>query len=202
MDIQPWLVSEARRLTIDIKELQTDIAVIERKFQVEVTDQENTLPLGVHEWNNFKDAISDSCLVMIQQLEDFIDNRYQRQLHWSALRLLTASGVLSSEIDAYQSKLHYVANNPSEKSTSVKLLYDYFVARLQPTGAKFSLRLTQLISRVMDPDTWSVEADLTQNGDGSGNVRVKLAFRPETHNRRAEEREREKRLKRLEIDEQ
>lgn len=199
MEIQPWLVSEARRLTVDIKDLQTDIAVIERKFQVEVTDQENTLPLGAHEWNNFKEAIADSCLVMIQQLEDFIDNRYQRQLHWSALRLLTASGVLSSEIDAYQSKLRYVANNPSKKSKGVQLLYDYFVARLQPTGSKFSLRLTQLISRVMDPDTWSVEADLTQDSGGNGNVRVKLSFRPETNNRRAEERERERRLKLLEI---
>lgn len=200
MDIQPWLINEARKLTTDIKELQTDIAVIERKFQVEVVDNENTLPLGLHEWTMFKDNITESCMVMIEQLEDFIDNRYQRQLHWSALRLLSAAGVLSSEIDAYQSKLRYVAGNPSAKSTSVQYLYDYFVARLQPTGAKFSLRLTQLLSRVMDPYSWTVEADLTQNSSQGGNVRLKLQFRPDTKQRRQEEREQEKRLKRIEMD--
>ena len=201
MELHPWLVNEARKLTADIKELQTDIALIERKFQVEVVDAENTLPLGMHEWHNFKEAIGEACLVIIEQLEDFIDNRYQRQLHWSALRLLTASGVLSSEIDAYQSKLQYVANNPSEKSPNVQLLHDYFVARLQPTGVKFALRLTQLMSRVLDPYAWSVEADLTQSGDGHGNVRLRMQFRPNTEHRRLEEREREKRLKRIEIDE-
>lgn len=201
MDVNPWLISEARKLTTDIKDLQTDIALIERKFQVEVTDRENTLPLGKNEWHVFKETISRSCLTMIEQLEDFIDNKFQRQLHWSALRLLTAAGVLSTEIDAYLSKLKYVASNPSEKSKDVKHLCDYFVARLQPTGAKFALRLTQLLSRVLDPSHWSVEADLTQNAGGTSNVRLRLEFKPDTKIRRVEEREREKRLRRIQIDE-
>lgn len=200
MDLQPWLVSEARKLTNDIRELQTDIALIEGKFQVEYTDQENTLPLGEHEWQTFKETVSNSCMVMIEMLEDFLDNRYQRQLHWSALRLLTASGVLSSEIDAYQRKLGYIANNPSDKSKSVVHLRDYFSARLQPTGGKFALRMTQLLSRVLDPHRWSVEADLTHATGEVSNVRLRLQFQPETKVRRAEERARLKQLKRIEID--
>ncbi len=200
MDIKSWLVGEAQRLTNDIKELQTDIAVIERKFQVQVVDSENTLPLGLNEWGVFKENIMVSCAIMVEQLEDFIDNRYGRQLHWSALRLLAASGVLSAEIDSYQSKLAYVAKNPSEKSEGVTLLYDYFNARLQPVGSSFSLRVTQLLTRVMDPFAWSVEANLTQSQNDPSSVRLKMEFRPDTGKRRKDEREREKRLKRIEID--
>lgn len=199
MDMKSWLLGEANRLSNDIKDLQTDIAVIERKFQVEVVDKDNTLPLGMHEWGVFKERIQTSCTVMIDQLEDFIDNRYGRQLHWSALRLLAASGVLSAEIDSYQSKLAYIAKNPSEKSKGVSQLYDYFVARLQPLGGRFSLRVTQLLTRVMDPYTWSVEANLTQNHGDPSNVKLRLEFKPETKKRRIEEREKEKRLKRIEI---
>lgn len=199
MDIRAWLVGEAERLSNDIKELQTDIAVMERKFQVEVVDRDNTLPLGLNEWAAFKDRVLTACAVMIEQLEDFIDNRYGRQLHWSALRLLAASGVLSSEIESYQSRLAYIAKNPSEKSTSVAQLYDYFVARLQPVGGRFSLRVTQLLTRVMDPHVWSVEANLTQSQGDAGGVKLRLEFKPDTKVRRQEEREREKRLKRIEI---
>lgn len=195
-----WLVAEAKKLSDDINSLHTDIAVMERKFQVEVVDADNTLPLGKHEWSTFKTTVSDACMTMIEQLDDFIDNRYGRQLHWSALRLLAASGVLSSEIDSYQSRLAYIVKNPSEKSQKVEMFHDYFLARLQPTGSRFALRVTQLLTRVMDPDTWSLEADLTASGDTNGNVRLKLAFKPNTKQRRREELEREKRLKRLQID--
>lgn len=200
MEVQTWLIGEAKKLTDDIKELQTDIAVIERKFEVQVVDSENTLPLGLNEWSVFKDNVIASCVIMIEQLEDFIDNRYGRQLHWSALRLLAAAGVLSAEIDSYQSKLAYIAKNPSDKSTGVTLLYDYFVARLQPVGSRFSLRITQLLTRVMDPFAWSVEANLTQSQSDPSNVRLKMEFRPNTKQRRKDEREREKRLRRIEID--
>ena len=200
MEMKAWLIGEARKLTHDIKELQTDIAVIERKFEVQVVDRENTLPLGLNEWGVFKDNVIASCVTMIEQLEDFIDNRYGRQLHWSALRLLAASGVLSAEIDSYQSKLAYVARNPSDKSPGVTLLHDYFVARLQPVGSRFSLRVTQLLTRVMDPYAWSVEANLSQSQNAPSNVRLKMEFRPDTGKRRQDEREREKRLKRIEID--
>ena len=199
MDMQSWLIGEANRLSNDIKEVQTDIALIERKFQVQVVDRENTLPLGLNEWGTFKERVMSSLATMTEQLDDFIDNQYGRQLHWSALRLLAASGVLSAEIDSYQSKLAYIAKNPSEKSAGVALLYDYFAARLQPVGGRFSLRVTQLLTRVMDPHTWSVEANLSQSQTDSSNVRLRMEFKPETKKRRIEEREREKRMKRIEI---
>ncbi|MEM7082123.1 MAG: hypothetical protein AAF465_05275 [Pseudomonadota bacterium] len=200
MDMKEWLVQEAQKLTNDIKELQTDIAVLERKFEIQVVDSENTLPLGHNEWKQFKDNILSSCMIMIEQLEDFIDNRYERQLHWSALRLLAASGVLSAEIDSYQSKLAYVAKNPSDRSPGVTMLYDYFVARLQPVGSRFSLRITQLLTRVMDPFSWSVEANLTQSQSDPGSVKLRMEFHPNTKQRRKEELAREKHLKRLELD--
>jgi len=200
MNMKSWLVREAQRLTDDIKELQTDLAVIERKFQIQVVDAENTLPLGLNEWGSFKDSVTASCAIMIEQLEDFIDNRYGRQLHWSALRLLAASGVLSAEIDSYQSKLAYIAKNPSEKSVGITNLFDYFTARLQPVGGRFSLRVTQLLTRVIDPFAWSVEANLSQSSSNSGGVKLKMEFRPDTDKRRKDEREREKRLKRIEIE--
>ncbi|MFK8029318.1 MAG: hypothetical protein AB8G18_03700 [Gammaproteobacteria bacterium] len=199
MDNKSWLISEAKRLSDDIKEVKTDIAVIERKFEVQVVDWDNTLPLGLNEWGVFKARIMSSLSVMNEQLSDFINNRYGRQLHWSALRLLAASGVLSAEIDSYQSKLAYIAKNPSEKSEGVALLCDYFTARLQPVGGRFSLRVTQLLTRVMDPYTWSVEANVSQSQSDPGNVRLRMEFRPETKNRRREEREHEKRMKRIEI---
>ena len=206
MEHDPWLVKEAERVTQDLRDLQTDIKLSERKFQVRMSDKERTIVLGDNEWSMFKERISDSCDEMIGNLEDFVENEYRRQLHWSALRLLTASAVVSAELRAYREKLDYIARHPSNSSADVNSMVNWFEARIEPLFGRLSARLVQIMSRVLHPDSWEVATDLTAIGaaaagaGGGGSVRLKLSFRPNTEEKARLERERIKRLRRLDLD--
>ncbi len=203
MEHDAWLTREAGRIGEDLKELQTDISLYERKFQVQMSDKERTLVLGDNEWARFRGRISDACKEMLANLEDFVENEYRRQLHWSALRLMTASGVMSAEFRAYREKLNYIARHPSNTAADVNRMVNWFEARIEPLYGRMSVRLVQIMSRVLNPQSWEISTDLTNfsggaSGEGSG-VRLKLRFQPNTEEESRLERERVKRMQRLQV---
>lgn len=204
MDHEAWLAREAGRIGEDLKELQTDLSLYERKFQVHMSDKERTLVLGDNEWSRFKGRIADACREMIANLEDFVANEYRRQLHWSALRLMTASGVMSAEFRAYREKLNYIARHPSNSSADVNRMVNWFEARIEPLYGRLSVRLVQIMSRVLNPQSWEISTDLTNfsaaAAAGDSGVRLKLCFQPNTEEEARQERERVRRLQRLDID--
>jgi len=207
MDHDPWLIKEAGRVTRDLQELQTDLSLFERKFQVQMSDKDQTIVLGDNEWSRFKRRITDSCQEMIGNIEDFVDNEYRRQLHWSALRLLTASGVLSGELQAYRDKLDYIARHPSNSSVDVNKMVNWFEARIEPLYGRLSVRLVQIMARVLDPESWEISTDLASfsRGGGAGTrggVRLKIGFQPNTEEKARLERERVKRMQRLQVEDE
>ena len=202
MEQDPWLVKEAERVAEDVRALSLDISLIERKFQVQQSDSEKTIVLGASEWTTFKSRIADCCEQMLENIEDFVANEYQRQLHWSALRLLTASGMLSAEIAVYREKLAYIAGHPSEHADDAQNMLNWIAARIEPLCRRLSVRLTQIMARVLDPTSWEISTELAavKAADGSGgNVRLTLRFEPNTEERARAERERIKRLQRLDV---
>lgn len=196
-----WLTTEAQRIVDDLKELKTDIRLIERKYQVHMSDKDQTIVLGEHEWTLFKKRISDACDDMTTNLADFLDNDYRMQLHWSGLRLLTASGVLTAELRAYREKLTYIARHPSNTSADVHKLFNWFIARVEPMSGRLSARLVQFLSRVLAPRHWQITSELGDLGSQTpASVQLSLSFEPPNEESARKERERIKRLKRLDID--
>lgn len=201
MDHGPWLHKEADRITTDLRGLKTDISLIERKYQVQMSDKDNTIILGDNEWALFKGRVSDCCEEMINSLQDFLKNEYHKQLHWSALRLMTSSGVLTAELKAYREKLAYIARHPSNTSVDVQKLFNWFLARVEPLCGRLSARLVQFISRVLDPSHWEITSELGDIGaDTPASIKLTLAYEPNTGERGRLERERVKRLKRMSLD--
>lgn len=202
MDNDQWLQTEAKRIATDLRDLKTDISLIERKYQVQMSDRDQTVILGQNEWSLFKERVTDACEEMLANLQDFLNNDYQLQLHWSALRLMTASGVLTAELRAYREKLSYIARHPSNKSVDVNQLFNWFQARVEPLFGRMSARLVQFVSRVLDPQRWEIASELGDiAGEAPASITLKLAFEPNTGERTRLERERVKRLKRISLDE-
>ena len=196
-----WLKTEAQRITQDLKDLKTDISLIERKYQVQMSDKDQTIVLGENEWSLFKARVSDACDDMTSSLADFLDNDYRKQLHWSGLRLLTASGVLTAELRAYREKLTYISRHPSNTSADVHKLFNWFIARVEPMSGRLSSRLVQFLSRVLAPRRWEITSELADLGSQTpASVQLSMAFEPPNEESALMERERIKRLKRLDIE--
>ena len=205
MQQNDWLTKEAERVGQDLKDLQTDVSLYERKFQVHMSDKAHTLVLGRNEWSRFKGRVQDACDEMMDNLNDFVKDEFHRQLHWSALRLLTASGVMSAEFRAYREKLNYIARHPSNSSADVNQMINWFEARIEPLYGRLSVRLVQIMSRVLNPTSWELATDLTNFSTGGmggePGVKLTLSFAPNTEEDARAERERVKRMQRLRVDE-
>ncbi|MFK7888709.1 MAG: hypothetical protein AB8G16_17770 [Gammaproteobacteria bacterium] len=195
-----WLQTEAHRIAADLKGLKKDIRLIERRYQVQMADEDRTVIIGENEWNLFKSSISGACDDMAAGLKDFLDNDYGEQRHWSGLQLLTASGVLTAELRAYREKLAYISAHPSDSATDVKTLFNWFVARVEPLSGRLSARLVQFLSRVLNPSTFQITSELGDLGSTKpASVSLTMAFEPPDEEAAQKERERIKRLKRLDM---
>lgn len=199
MDHDPWLINEVRRLTRDLRELQTNVDLVSRKFQLGFTDDEAVVVIGKSEWGSLVERISDAREEIIAQLNDFIENDFDRQLHWSALRMLTASGVLATELSAFNGRLKFIGNRPGKHSGDVSRLIDWFEGQLLPVSQRLSTRLLQFISRVLDPASWQVAGALG-GGDAGNPLQLSMTFHPNTEVRWRHQREKEKRLERIRVD--
>ena len=193
MDHHPWLVKEVRRLTTDLLGLQTSLDLVPHKFQLGYADDDTVVVVGEGEWRTLTDRVIDAREEIISQLNDFIENEFERQLHWSALRMLTASGVLSTELAAFHQKLKFINSRPGERSGDVARLIDWFEGQLLPVSQRLSTRLLQFVSRVLDPESWAVAGPLT----GDGPLQLTMSFQPQTELRQRKQREKEKRLQRI-----
>ncbi|MBT8131903.1 MAG: hypothetical protein KJO35_06520 [Gammaproteobacteria bacterium] len=196
MDHDPWLINEVRRLTSDLLGLQTNLDLVPRKFELGYTDKDSIVVVGSGEWRKLSERVSDAREEIIQKLNDFVENDYQRQLHWSALRMLTAAGVLATELSGFNAKLKFMSERPGERSGDVAQLVDWFDGQVLPVSQRLSSRLLQFISRVLDPESWSVTGPLT----GGGPLDLTMNFEPKTEKRSREQREKEKRLARVRLD--
>ena len=200
MNEEQGLGTEARRIIDDLGELKTDINLIERRYQVQMSDKDNTVVLGKNEWSLFKTRVGDACDDMGVALNDFLDNGYRQQLHWSGLRLLTASGVLTAELRAYREKLAYITRHPSNSSIDVHKLFNWFVARVEPMSGRLSARLVQFLARVLAPSSWQITSELGDLGSQNpSSVSLSMAFEPLDEDAARIERERINRLKRLDV---
>ncbi|MFK8017626.1 MAG: hypothetical protein AB8G17_19535 [Gammaproteobacteria bacterium] len=200
MTEEHWLCAEARRIIDDLDELITDINLIERRYQVQMSDKDQTVVLGKNEWSLFKSRVADACSDMGVALNDFLENDYRQQLHWSGLRLLTASGVLTAELRAYREKLSYISRHPSNTSIDVHKLFNWFVARVEPMSGRLSARLVQFLSRVLAPQHWQITSELGDLGaQNPSSVSLSMSFEPLDEEAAKVERERVNRLKRLDV---
>lgn len=196
MEHDPWLINEVRRLTSDLLGLQTSLDLVPSKFRLGYADDEAVVIVGKGEWRTLSERVVDAREEIIGKLNDFIENEFDRQLHWSALRMLTAAGVLSTELAAFYQKLAFINARPGERTGDVKLLIDWFEGQLLPVSQRLSTRLLQFVSRVMDPGSWTVSGSLT----GDGPLQLTMAFQPQTELRWRKQREKEKRLDRIRTD--
>ncbi|MEM9058014.1 MAG: hypothetical protein AAGD86_11080 [Pseudomonadota bacterium] len=200
MDHDPWLVKEVQRLTSELHQLKQDLGVIERRVRMGMSDSEAVVVIGEHEWRAFAKRVEDSRIEIIGQLNDFLDNEFHRQLHWSALRLLTASGVLTTELASFHDRVRFIAQHATEHRDEAQRLVDWFAAQLLPITDRVSSRLLQMVSRVLDPHEWSIEGTVAAGDSGSASaVRRRMAFHPQTEERSRKQREREKRLARVRV---
>ena len=200
MNESQWLFAEAQRIIHDLDELKTDISLIERRYQVQMNDEDKTVILGKNEWSMFKTRVADACDDMNSALKDFLDNDYRQQLHWSGLRLLTASGVLTAELRTYREKLSYISRHPSDSSGDVHKLFNWFTARVEPMSGRLSARLVQFLSRVLAPSNWEITSELGDLGSQRpSSVSLSMAFEPLDSDASKTERDRIKRMKRLEV---
>lgn len=197
MDHDPWLINEVRRITADLAGLQTSLDLVPRKFRLGYTDSDAIVIIGDGEWRTLIGRVTDAREEIVAQLNDFIENEYDRQLHWSALRMLTASGVLSTELTTFHGKLTFINARPGEHSGDVGRLIDWFDGQLLPVSQRLSTRLLQFISRVMDPESWTVSGALT---GGDGPLQLTMSFQPSTETRAREQRKKEQRLQRIRVD--
>lgn len=195
-----WLQTQAHRIAADLKELKKDIRLIERRYQVQMSDADQTIIIGENEWSLFKESIGSACDDMAAGLKDFLDNDYGEQRHWSGLRLLTASGVLTAELRAYREKLAYIRAHPSDNAGDVQSLFNWFVARVEPLSGRLSARLVQFLSRVLNPKSFQITSELGDLGSAKpASVSLSMAFEPLDEETARQERERIKRLKRLDV---
>ncbi|MEL7450603.1 MAG: hypothetical protein AAFN78_15425 [Pseudomonadota bacterium] len=200
MDHDPWLVKEVQRLTSELHQLKQSLGVIERKFRLGLSDADSIIVIGDHEWGSFGRRVEDSRIEIIEQLNDFLDNEFNRQLHWSALRLLTASGVLTTELTSFHDRVTFISQHATEHRDDAQRLADWFTAELLPITDRISSRLVQMVSRVLDPHEWCLEGTVAAaSGSQSGGVRLTMAFQPQTEERSRKQREREKRLARIRV---
>ncbi len=196
MEHDPWLVKEVRRLTTDLAGLQTNLDLVPHKFRLGYADDQTAVIVGDGEWRTMMSRVIDAREEIVSKLNEFMDNEFERQLHWSALRMLTASGVLSTELATFSQKLKFINARPGERSGEVEHLIDWFEGQLLPVSQRLSTRLLQFVSRVMDPDSWEVAGPLT----GDGPLQLKMSFQPQTDMRWRKQREKEKRLQRVRVD--
>ncbi|MBT8131636.1 MAG: hypothetical protein KJO35_05145, partial [Gammaproteobacteria bacterium] len=160
MDHHPWLVGEVRRITGDLGAMHTSMELVPRKFRLGFTDDDSVVVIGEGEWGDLVTRVSDAREEIIGQLNEFIENEFDRQLHWSALRMLTASGVLATELSAFNGRLRFIAARPGQHSGDVARLIDWFDGQLLPVSQRLSTRLLQFVSRVLDPAAWQVGGGL------------------------------------------
>lgn len=200
MDHDPWLIKEVQRLTSELHQLKQDLGVIARKFRMGMTDSESVIIIGEHEWSSFTRRVEDARIEIIGQLNDFMDNEFHRQLHWSALRLLTASGVLTTELTSFHGKVKFIALHGTEHRLDAQRMADWFAAELLPITDRLSSRLLQMVSRVLDPYQWGIEGTIAAGGaEVGGAVRLSMAFQPQSEDRARKQREKEKRLARIRV---
>lgn len=200
MDHDPWLIKEVQRLTSELHQLKQDLGLITRKFRMGLTDSETIIIIGEHEWASFNKRVEDARIEIIGQLNEFIDNEFHRQLHWSALRLLTASGVLTAELTSFHDKVKFIAQHATDHQSEAQRLADWFAGQLLPITDRISSRLLQMISRVLDPHQWSIEGTIAAGGtEPGGGVRLRMEFQPQTEERSRKQREKEKRLARIRV---
>lgn len=197
MEHDPWLINEVRRLTSDLLGLQTSLELVPRKFTLGYTDADAMVVVGDGEWTTLLERASDAREEIITQLNDFIDNEFERQLHWSALRMLTAAGVLKTELTTFNRKLAFISTRRGERSGDVDRLIDWFEGQLLPVTDRLSLRLLQFISRVLDPASWTVAGALT---GGDGPLELSMTFHPQTELRWRKQKQKERRLQRIRTD--
>lgn len=199
MDHDPWLVGEVRRLTGDLRGLQTSIELVPRKFKLGFTDDDAVVVIGEGEWAALVGRVTDAREEIVRQLNDFIENEFDRQLHWSALRMLTAAGVLATELATFHGRLGFIASRPGDHSGEVERLVDWFEGQLLPVSERLSTRLLQFISRVLDPASWQVTGSL--GGAGLGNpLQLTMTFHPNTEVRWRQQREKERRISRIRVE--
>ncbi|MDH3769045.1 MAG: hypothetical protein OES99_11405, partial [Gammaproteobacteria bacterium] len=164
MDHDPWIVKETRRLTSDLLGMQTSLDLVPRKFKLGYTDDDSIVVIGEGEWRTLCERVSDAREEIISKLNDFIDNEFERQLHWSALRMLTAAGVLATELSAFHQKLAFITARPGQRTGDIDVLIDWFEGQILPVSQRLSSRLLQFISRVLDPESWTVAGQLAGSG--------------------------------------
>ena len=199
MDHDPWLVGEVRRLTGDLAGMHTNLELVPRKFRLGFTDDEAVVIIGESEWGDLTARVTDAREEIVRQLNDFIDNEFHRQLHWSALRMLTAAGVLATELAAFHGRLRFINSRPGEHTGDVARLIDWFEGQLLPVSERLSTRLLQFISRVLDPASWQVSGTLG-GVDLSNPLQLSMTFHPNTELRWRQQREKEQRLERIRVD--
>ena len=199
MDHDPWLVGEVRRLTGDLAAMHTNLELVPLKFRLGFTDDEAVVVIGEGEWRDLIARVTDAREEIVRQLNDFIDNEFHRQLHWSALRMLTASGVLATELAAFHGRLGFIGNRPGDHSGDVTRLIDWFEGQLLPVSERLSTRLLQFISRVLDPASWQVSGTLG-GVDLSNPLQLSMTFHPNTEVRWRQQRDKEQRLERIRVD--
>lgn len=199
VDHDPWLVSEVRRLTGDLAGLHTNLELVPLKFRLGFTDDEAVVVIGQGEWRDLIGRVTDAREEIIRQLNDFIDNEFHRQLHWSALRMLTAAGVLGTELAAFHGRLKFIASRPGDHTGDVVRLIDWFEGQLLPVSERLSTRLLQFIARVLDPASWQVSGTLG-GADLSNPLQLSMTFHPNTELRWRQQREKERRLERIRVD--
>ena len=203
MDHDPWLVKEVRRLTSDLHQLQQSMELVPHKFTLGYADAEQVVVLGKGEWDSMAERVDDSRKEIVQQLNDFIENEYNRQLHWSALRMLTASGVLGTELASYHRRLVFIVEHPGDDADAEEpqRLVRWFEGQLMAFSDRLSVRLLQIVSRMLDPQSWEISGTIS---NGGGDVRAPMTltmrFHPNTEDRARKQREKEQRLRRVRLD--
>lgn len=196
MDHDPWLIKEIRRITTDLAGLQTSLDLVPHKFKIGFADSDAVVVVGDGEWRTMNNRVGDAREEIVTKLNDFIDNEFDRQLHWSALRMLTASGVLSTELSGFYQKLSFINSHPGKRTGEAQRLIDWFEGQILPVSQRLSTRLLQFISRVLDPESWAVAGSIT----GDGPLQLTMSFQPKTEQRWRQQKEKEERLKRIRID--
>lgn len=199
MDHDPWLIKEVSRLTADLRNLHTNLELAPRRFQLGFTDDDTVVVIGEGEWADLVARAGDAREEIIHQLNDFIENEYDRQLHWSALRMLTAAGVLAAELTAFHGRLQFIGNRPGERTGDVSRLIDWFEGQLLPVSQRLSTRLLQLVSRVLDPASWQVSGALG-GVDIANPLQLSMTFHPNTEIRWRQQAEKEQKIKRIRVD--
>lgn len=196
MEHNPWLVKEVRLITSDLHEMRNDLRLIPAKFKMGMSDSDSTVVIGDHEWSLISERLDDACDEIVAQLNAYIDNDFNRQLHWSALRMLTAHGVFSVELQTLHDRLEFIVADPGTGAESAEGLIKWLDVRVQPAARRISARILQVISRVLDPESWEVQGGLSGS---NADLDLTLRFRPNTLNRSREQRERERELRRVRL---